>query len=144
MTDVINQNRSDLSEQTIAALVKRAGEEVSLLVRDELRLAQIEVAEKGKRAGVGAGLLGGAGFLSLYGLAALVATAILALALVIPAWSAALIVAVVLFAIAGILALRGRKQLRRATPPVPVTAVHSVRADMSAVADAIKDAREHR
>ena len=142
MTDVVNSGRAgQADDRSTAELVKQASEQISRLIRDELKLAQAELAEKGKRAGIGAGLLGAAGALSLYGLGVLITTAILALALVVDPWLAALIVGVVLFALAGILALRGRKQLRRATPALPVTAVHSVRADVDAVAHAWRDRR---
>src|SRR4051794_7232938 len=89
-------------QQPTAQLVSQLGEQVSTLVRDELTLARIEMVEKGKRAGTGAGLLGGAGVLALYGLGTLFLTIGAALALVMPAWTAALVVTVVLFAIAGI------------------------------------------
>ena len=93
------------------------------LVRNEARLAQAEVTQKAKRLGVGAGLFGGAGLFAFFGLAALVTTAILALALVLPAWLAALIVAVVLFAVAGVLALVGKKDVEKASPPLPTETI---------------------
>ncbi|MEU4380961.1 phage holin family protein [Micromonospora echinofusca] len=140
MADVANARTSrDGSEPSTAELVQRATEQVSRLVRDELALARAELTEKGKHAGIGIGLFGGGGALALYGLGALVATAILLLDLVLPAWAAALIVAVVLFAMAGILALVGKKQVSQAVPPVPQAAVRSVRADVDTVAAAVKD-----
>lgn len=120
-------------------LVSRLSQDVSRLVRDELRLAQVEVAGKAKKAGIGAGLLGGAGVIALYGVGVLIATAILALALVLDAWLAALIVAVVLLVVAGIAALIGKKRVTEAAPPVPERAVESVKADV----DAVKHARDH-
>ena len=122
-----------------AELVQRATEQVSRLVRDELTLARAELTEKGKHAGIGIGLFGGGGALALYGLGALVAAAILLLDLVLPAWAAALIVAVVLFAVAGVLALVGKKQVSQAVPPMPEAAVRSVRADVDTVTAAVKD-----
>ncbi|MEV4661758.1 phage holin family protein [Micromonospora echinofusca] len=140
MADVANARTSrNGSEPSTAELVQRATEQVSRLVRDELALARAELTEKGKHAGIGIGLFGGGGALALYGLGALVATAILLLDLVLPAWSAALIVAVVLFAMAGILALVGKKQVSQAVPPVPQAAVRSVRADVDTVTAAVKD-----
>ncbi|MBQ1073832.1 phage holin family protein [Micromonospora sp. C31] len=140
MADVANARTSpNGSEPSTAELVQRATEQVSRLVRDELALARAELTEKGKHAGIGIGLFGGGGALALYGLGALVATAILLLDLVLPAWAAALIVAVVLFAMAGILALVGKKQVSQAVPPVPEAAVRSVRADVDTVAAAVKD-----
>ena len=93
--------------------MQRATEQVSRLVRDELALARAELTQKGKHAGIGIGLFGGGGALAFFGLGALVATAILLLDLVLPAWAAALIVAVALFLVAGILALVGKKQVSR-------------------------------
>jgi hypothetical protein len=108
-------------------------------VRDELRLAQLEVSEKAKKAGVGAGILGTAGILALYGVGVLIATAILALALVMDAWLAALIVGVVLLLAAGIAALVGKKRVTEAGPPLPERAVENVKRDV----DAVKHARDH-
>ncbi|MFV2113021.1 phage holin family protein [Micromonospora sp. DT178] len=140
MADVANARTSRTgSEPSTAELVQRATEQVSRLVRDELALARAELTQKGKHAGIGIGLFGGGGALALYGLGALVATAILLLDLVLPAWAAALIVAVVLFAMAGVLALVGKKQVSQAVPPVPEAAVRSVRADVDTVAAAVKD-----
>ncbi|GAA4718022.1 phage holin family protein [Nocardioides conyzicola] len=120
-------------------LVSRLSQDVSRLVRDELRLAQVEVSGKAKKAGIGAGLLGAAGAIALYGLGVLIATAILALALVVDAWLAALIVGVVLLAVAGIAALIGKKRVAEAAPPVPERAVENVKRDV----DAVKHARDH-
>ncbi|MFF3856196.1 phage holin family protein [Micromonospora sp. NPDC002575] len=140
MADVANHRTSRTgNEPSTAELVQRATEQVSRLVRDELALARAELTQKGKHAGVGIGLFGGGGALALYGLGALIAAAILLLALVVPAWSAALIVAVALFLLAGILALVGKKQVGQAVPPVPAAAVRSVRADVDTVTAAVKD-----
>ncbi|MBO3742453.1 phage holin family protein [Actinoplanes flavus] len=128
-----------LTEQSTAELVQRASEQLSRLVRDELALAKAELAEKGKHAGIGAGLFGGAGVLAWYGLGALIATSVIALDLVLPLWLAALIVAVVLFAVAGVLALLGRKQMNRAVPPEPMAAIESVKADVDEVKNAVKE-----
>jgi hypothetical protein len=91
------------------------------------------MTEKGKKAGVGAGLLGGGGLVALYGVAALLTAVVLGLAEAMPAWLAAMIVAVVLFAVAGVLALLGRREVKQATPPVPKQAVESVKADIDEV-----------
>ncbi|MFF5173027.1 phage holin family protein [Micromonospora sp. NPDC000089] len=140
MADVTNHHTSRTgTEPSTAELVQRATEQVSRLVRDELALARAELTEKGKHAGIGIGLFGGGGVMALYGTGALVATAILLLALVLPAWAAALIVAVVLFLIAGVLALVGKKQVSRAVPPMPEATVRSVRADVDTVTAAVKD-----
>lgn len=129
------------AQPSTSELVQRATEQVTKLVRDELALARAELTEKGKHAGLGAGLFGGGGVLAVYGVGVLIATAVLLLALVMPAWLAALIVAVVLFIIAGILALIGRQQVKQAVPPMPTAAAESVRADVDAVAAAVKDGR---
>lgn len=140
MADVRRDGGADqLSDQSTAELVQRAAEQISQLVRNELRLAQAELAEKGKRAGIGAGMFGGAGAIALYGGGALVAAAVLALAYAMPDWLAALIVGVVLLAVAGGLVLAGRKQVRQASPPVPERAVDSVKADIETVTEAVRE-----
>jgi uncharacterized membrane protein YqjE len=126
-------------EQSTGELVSRLSQDVSQLVRDELRLAQAEVSGKAKKAGLGAGMLGAAGVLALYGLGVLIATAVLALALVLDAWLAALIVAIVLLVVAGIAGLLGKKRVTEAAPPVPERAVDSVKRDV----DAVRHARDH-
>jgi uncharacterized membrane protein YqjE len=142
MTDVINVDRTDrLSDQSTADLVRRATEQVSLLVRDELRLARVELREKGRHAGIGIGLFGSAAMFTFFGVAALLAAVVGLLALTMPAWLAALVVAVALLIIAGILALIGRGQVRKATPPVPQAAADSVKADLDAVTGAVKEGR---
>ncbi|HEY2947146.1 MAG TPA: phage holin family protein [Micromonosporaceae bacterium] len=128
-------------EQSTAELVQRASEQISRLIRDEIALARAELTEKGKHAGIGVGLFGGGGVLVVYGVGALIATAALALALVLPGWLAALIVAVALFVTAGVLALIGRREVRRATPPAPSGAAASVRADVQALTAALRDRR---
>ena len=119
-------------------LVRRLSEDVSRLIRDELRLARLEMTRKGKRAGMGAGLLGAAGLLAFYGGAALVAAAILAFALVLPAWAAALVVGVVLLALGGLIALVGKEQVSRATPPTPGEAMRSLKADIDVMKESAR------
>jgi uncharacterized membrane protein YqjE len=121
------------SDQPIGALVHRLSEQIPELVRSELRLAQAELTEKGKRAGLGIGMFSAAGLLAFLGIATLVATAILALALVLPGWAAALIVAVLLFGGAGIAALVGKKEVEQATPPAPERTIANVREDVATV-----------
>ena len=89
--------------------------QTSRLVRDEMRLAQKELQESVKHAGIGAGLISVAGLLSVLGLATLIAAGVAALALVLPVWAAAVIVAVVLFIAAGIAALPQPKAGRGAS-----------------------------
>ena len=119
-------------------LIGQLTEQVSRLVRDEARLAQAEMTQKAKRLGVGAGLFGGAGLVGFLGLCVLVATAVLALDVVLPAWLAALIVAVVLFAVAGVLALIGKKDVQQGTPPVPTEAIASTKADIATVKESAR------
>ncbi|GGL08174.1 phage holin family protein [Mangrovihabitans endophyticus] len=114
-------------------LVSHLSEEVSALVRGELALAKAELTEKGKRAGVGAGLFGTAGVLAMYGVGALLVTVGAALALVWPAWLAALVVTAVVFAVAAVVALIGKRQVNRATPPTPTEAMDSSKRDVDAV-----------
>jgi uncharacterized membrane protein YqjE len=125
--------RDQLSDRSLSELVQQLSNQTSTLVRQEIRLAQLELQEKGKRAGIGAGLFGGSGLVALYGLGALIAAAILALATAVDGWLAALIVAVVLFAIAGVAALTGKKQVEQATPPAPEQAIESTKESVDVV-----------
>lgn len=111
-------------------LVNDLSEQVSRLVKDELRLARMELTEKGKRAGFGAGLFGAAGTVAFLGGATLVAAVVLLLALVMPGWAAAAIVAGALFVVAAVLGLIGKKQVKQAAPPVPEETIASVKADI--------------
>jgi len=145
MTYTLNDRPADsgLADRSTADLVKLAAEQVARLVRDELKLAQTELARKGKRAGMGIGMFGAAGIVALYGVAALLAAAIIGLAAVLPAWLSALLVGVVLLAIGAVLALVGRGQVKRATPPAPSETVRSVKADLDTITEAVKE-RGHR
>ncbi|MDG6109742.1 phage holin family protein [Dactylosporangium aurantiacum] len=134
---------SATDHRSTADLVKLAAEQISTLVRDELKLAQVELTQKGKRAGRGVGMFGGAGLVALYGVGALLAAAIIGLATVMPAWLSALLIGVVLLAVAGILALMGKSQVSKAGPPVPQDAVASVKADINTITHSVKD-RGHR
>jgi hypothetical protein len=127
----------DPSQASTGELVGQLSDQVSRLVRDEVRLAQAEVTQKAKRLGIGAGFFGGAGIVALLGLGALVTAAILGLANVLPGWLAAVIVAVVLFAVAGVLALIGRKDVDKAKPPLPTETIASVQADIDTVKQAV-------
>ncbi|MER5265170.1 phage holin family protein [Actinosynnema sp. NPDC002837] len=122
-------------EPSTAELVNRLSEQVSRLARDEIRLAVSEMRTKGKRVGTGAGLLGGAGVLAWFGLMTVIAGLVLLLATVMPAWIAAFVVAVVVLAVAGVLALVGRKQLERGTPPLPEEAMAGVKQDIATVSE---------
>ncbi|GAB3141192.1 phage holin family protein [Micromonospora sonneratiae] len=140
MADVVNRAPArPVAEQSTGELVQRAAEQISRLVRDEMALARAELVEKGRHAGLGVGLFGGGGILAFFGAGTLVAAFVLLLALVLPAWAAALVVAVALFVLAAIFALIGRRQLQRAAPLVPQAAADSVRADIAAVSSALRD-----
>ena len=114
-------------------LVKQLSEEISQLVRDEVRLAALEMTGKAKTAARGAGLFGGSSVMALYGTGCLLAAAVIALAGVTRPWLAALIVGVALFAVAGIAALAGQGQIKKAAPPVPSRATDSVKADVEQI-----------
>jgi MFS family permease len=118
------------NEASASELVKQLSEQTSRLVRQEVELAKTELAIKGKRAGIGAGMFGGAGVVGLYAVGALVTAAIAALATAVDTWLAALIVGVVLAAVAGIVALTGKKKVQEAMPPVPEDSVESVKEDV--------------
>lgn len=128
----------DGREPTIGALVHDLSEEIPELVRSEIRLAQAEVAQKGREVGLGLGMFSAAGLLAFFGVGALVATAILALAEALPGWLSALIVTVVLFALAGIVALVGRKKVAEGQPLKPERAVAGVQKDIAAVKGAAR------
>ena len=125
--------RSPEADRPLGELVQDLSRQTSTLIRQEMRLAQAELAEKGKHAGKGAGMFGGAGLVALYGVGALIAAAILGLATVIESWIAAAVIGVALLALAGILALTGKKELDEANPPKPEQAIESVHHDVETV-----------
>jgi hypothetical protein len=120
-------------DKPLGELVQDLSRQTSTLIRQEMRLAQAELAEKGKHAGKGAGMFGGAGIVALYGVGALVAAAVLGLATVLEPWIAAAAIGAALLVIAGILALTGKKELDEAGPPKPEQALDSVQQDIATV-----------
>jgi uncharacterized membrane protein YqjE len=118
------------AQKSMAELGSDLARQMTALVQHEIELAKAEMAEKGKRAGVGAGMFGGAGVLAVFGFGCVTACFVAALQLAMDVWLAALIVAVVYLAIAGGLALMGRSQIQRATPPLPAEAVESTKEDV--------------
>lgn len=132
---------SEASDRSAQELVKQLADQTTALVRQEVELAKAELSEKGKRAGIGAGMFGGAGVAGLYAVGALTAAIILALATALDGWLAALIVAVVYGAIAGVLALQGRRKVRQATPATPERTVETVKDDVEVVKQRAKAAR---
>jgi uncharacterized membrane protein YqjE len=125
-------------ETSTGQLVKQLSEEISQLVRDEVRLATVEMTGKAKTAARGAGLFGGGGVMAFYGVGCLLAAAIIALAGVLRPWLAALIIGVALFAAAGVAALVGKSQFKKATPPVPSQATESVKADVEQIKESAR------
>jgi hypothetical protein len=128
-------------ERSLSELVQALTEQTSALARKEVELAKAELTQKGKRIGVGAGSFGAAGLFGLFAFGALTATLILALAEAMDAWLAAAIVTVVYAAIAGALALVGKQQVERGSPPVPEQAIASGREDVETVKQRAKEGR---
>jgi hypothetical protein len=122
-----------VQERSTGELVKSLSEQVSVLVRDELKLAQLEMTRRGKQAGAGLGMLGGSGVIALYGVGCLLACAIIALSGVVAAWLAALIVGAALLAAAAAADLMGKGRLQKATPPVPEETVGSIKTDVEEI-----------
>ena len=131
-------HRTEAEEPTIGGLVHDLSEDIPALVRSEIRLAQAEVAEKGRAMGVGAGMFSAAGLLAFFGVATLVATAVLALSEVLPAWASALIVAAVLLVVAAVVALAGRRKVTEGQPLKPERAAEGVKQDVAAVKEAVR------
>jgi hypothetical protein len=121
------------AQEPVSDLVQRASQQLSQLVRDEMRLAQAEMTEKGKRFGKGGGLFGGAGLVGVLTLQALVVTVIAALSLAMDVWVAALIVTGVLAAVTALMAALGKQQVGKASPPTPERTVDSVKDDVAEI-----------
>jgi len=120
-------------DKSLGELVQDLSKQTSTLIRQEMRLAQAELTEKGRHASKGAGMFGGAGVIALYGVGALIAAAILGLSTVLEPWIAAVAIGAGLLLIAGILALTGKKEIEEATPPKPELAIESVQRDVDTV-----------
>jgi hypothetical protein len=129
------------SDRPIGELMSELSEQTTRLVHQELELAKLELTEKGKRAGIGAGMFGGAGIVGLYAVGALTACFILALATEVTGWLAALIVAAVYAGVAGALALSGKAKVQQAVPPLPEQATESVKEDVQWTRARAKQAR---
>jgi hypothetical protein len=132
------QTTPEPANASTGELIGQLTEQLSRLVRDEARLAQAEVTQKAKKLGVGAGLFGGAGLMAFFGTAVLIAAVVLGLAVVLPAWLAALIVAVVVAIAAGIAALVGKKKVAEAGPPVPIDTAESVKKDVEGIKESAR------
>jgi uncharacterized membrane protein YqjE len=120
-------------EHSTGELVKTMAEQISVLIRDELKLAQLEMTGKGKQAALGAGMFGASTVVALYAVGCLLACVIIALSGVVAAWLAALVVGAALLAVAACVALAGKQHLKRTTPAVPEETVASVKADVEEI-----------
>ena len=120
-------------DPTLGALIHQLTTQVPELIRSEIRLAQAEVTQKGKAAGVGIGIFSIAGLLGFFAFGTLVATAVLALTNVVDAWLAALIVALVLLVAAAVAGLVGKKKVAEAGPPKPELAMEGLKEDIATV-----------
>jgi Flp pilus assembly protein TadB len=125
-------------ERSTGELVKQVTEQVSTLVRDEFKLAQLEMTRKAKQAGSGVGMMGGGGLIALYGVACLIACVIIAISHSLQAWLSALIVGAFLLLVAAVLAAMGRQRMRKGTPPMPTEAVESVKTDVATVKERVR------
>jgi MFS family permease len=122
---------SALEERSAGELVGQLTDQTKRLVQQEMELAKVELSEKATKAGIGAGMFGGAGLFGLFAFAVLTAAIVGALDTAMPFWLAALIVAVVYGAVAGVLALTGKKKVTEAGPPVPEETVENVKEDVA-------------
>jgi len=122
-----------VQERSTGDLVKQVTEQVSLLMRDELKLAQLEMTGKAKQAGTGMGMIGGGALIALYGVACLIACVIIAISHSLQAWLSALIIGVALLVVAAIVSAIGRNKMRQGSPPMPTEAVESVKTDVQAI-----------
>jgi uncharacterized membrane protein YqjE len=133
--------RGDARERPTSELMRELTDQTTSLVRKEIELVKVELAEKGKKAGVGAGMFGAAALFGAGAFAAVTACMVWALSTAVVGWLAALIVGVVYAAIGGVLALRGKKQVQQATPPVPERAVDSTKEDLEWLKTSAKSGR---
>jgi Putative Actinobacterial Holin-X, holin superfamily III len=126
----VSEQDADLRERSIGDLFAKLSSETSTLIRQEMELARAELTEKGRQAGKGAGLFGGAATVALLGAGAITAGIVLLLDLALPAWLAAIIVGLVYVGVAALLGLKGRDEMQAATPPVPEETVDTVKEDV--------------
>jgi MFS family permease len=138
----MDEQRTQLEDRPMAELVRQLSDQTTTLVRQEIELAKAEMTAKGKQVGIGAGAFGAAGLVGLYAVGAFTACLILALSTAVDGWLAALIVGVVYAAIAGILALVGKKRTQAGAPPVPERAISSTKEDVEWAKTRAKTARQ--
>jgi uncharacterized membrane protein YqjE len=132
----------DLYDRPTGELLSRLSQQTTELVRQEIELAKAELTEKGKRAGAGAGMFGGAGVLGVFAFAALTTAIIAALQLAMPVWVAAAIVAVVYGIVAAVLAQRGKQKVQEVGAPVPEQTRDSVKEDVQWAKTRMRSGRE--
>ncbi len=116
--------------KSTAELFRDLSNEMTALVHQEIELAKVELSEKTKKVGAGAGMFGGAAVAGLLAAGALVAAAIAGIATALSVWLSALIVGVVLLGIAGAMALTGRAEVAQGTPPIHQEAIQSSKEDV--------------
>jgi MFS family permease len=138
----MEEQRTQLEDRPMAELVRQLSDQTTTLVRQEIELAKAEMTAKGKQVGIGAGAFGAAGVVGLYAVGAITACLILALSTAVAGWLAALIVGVVYAAVAGILALVGKKRTQAGAPPVPERAISSTKEDVEWAKTRAKTARQ--
>ena len=124
------QNENELRDRPLAEVAKNLTSDVSLLVRQEIELAKAEMAQKGRTAAPGIGMLGGAGVVALCAAGALTACAVLVFSIFLPEWAAALIVGAVLAAVAGALVRQGKERVADAGKPIPEQTIETVKEDV--------------
>jgi uncharacterized membrane protein YqjE len=132
------RQESSAHDRSTGELVRELSELVSVLVRDELKLAQVEMADKGKQAATGAGLLGGGGLIAIYGVGCLIACAVIAISGAVSAWLSALIVGGALLAAAAVAAWSGKGRLQKAIPPVPARAAAGIKTDIEEIKESAR------
>jgi uncharacterized membrane protein YqjE len=137
VSDVV-KGSADLRDEPVGDLLKQVSGEAQTLLRHEIALAKAEMTEKAKDVGVGAGMFGGAGYLTHLASLGLMLCLIFALATFMPAWLAALVVTVIFLAIAAALAVIGKKRFERVGPPVPIETVESVKQTIETVKEEAK------
>jgi MFS family permease len=138
----MEEQRTQLEDRPIGDLVRQLSDQTTTLVRQEIELAKAEMTAKGKQVGMGAGAFGGAGVFGLYAVGAITACLILALSTAVAGWLAALIVGIVYAAVAGVLALIGKKKTQAGAPPVPERAISSTKEDVEWAKTRAKTARQ--
>src|SRR5918998_5838224 len=141
MPETTDRGPNQLGDQSVSDLVKQLSEQTATLVRQEMRLAQVELQEKGKKVGIGAGMFGAGGLVAFFGAATLIVALVLALATALAPWLSALIVGVLLLAAAGVAALKGKQQIEEATPPLPEHTVETVKEDLQHVKQRAKEGK---